>query len=161
MLVQVARLEGRVAAYNALRGPARTVSYDVVPSASFTDPEYGGVGLTEPEAARLHDIAVGVAHYDDLLRPVADGHEEGFCKLIADRRNKTILGAHVLGEYSAEIIQVVVACMTSGMTVEQVAELPLAFPTFTEGISMAAQKICTELGIGQFPPVWSYLGEDI
>ena len=46
-------------------------------------------------------------------------------------------------------------------TVEQVAELPLAFPTFTEGISMAAQKICTELGIGQFPPVWSYLGEDI
>ena len=72
--------------------------------------------------------------------------------------SKTILGGHVLGEYSAEIIQVVVACMTAGMTVEQVAELPFAFPTFTEGISMAAQKICSELGIGDFPPVWSYLG---
>ena len=47
MLVQVARLEGRVAAQNALMGPTRQVSYDVVPSASFTDPEYGGVGLTE------------------------------------------------------------------------------------------------------------------
>ncbi len=135
MLVQVARLEGRVAAQNALMGPTRQVSYDVVPSASFTDPEYGGVGLTEPAAARDHDIVVGIAHYDDLLRPVADGHEEGFCKLIADRRDKTILGAHVLGEYSAEIIQVVVACMTAGMTVEQVAELPFAFPTFTEGIT--------------------------
>jgi hypothetical protein len=66
----------------------------------------------------------------------------------------------VLGEYSAEIIQVVVACMTAGMTVEQVAELPFAFPTFTEGISMAAQKICSELKIGHFPPVWSYLGPD-
>ena len=160
MLVQVARLEGRVAAQNALMGPTRQVSYDVVPSASFTDPEYGGVGLTEPAAARHHDIAVGVAQYDDLLRPVADGHEEGFCKLIADRHDKTILGAHVLGEYSAEIIQVVVACMTAGMTVEQVAELPFAFPTFTEGITMAAQKICSELNIGHFPPVWSYLGPD-
>ena len=88
MLVQVARLEGRVAAQNALMGPTRQVSYDVVPSASFTDPEYGGVGLTEPAAARHHDIVVGVAHYDDLLRPVADGREEGFCKLIADRHRQ-------------------------------------------------------------------------
>jgi pyruvate/2-oxoglutarate dehydrogenase complex dihydrolipoamide dehydrogenase (E3) component len=160
MLVQVARLEGRIAAQNAVSGPARQVSYDLVPSASFTDPEYGGVGLTEAEAERQHDIVVGVARYDDLLRPVADGRPEGFCKLIADRQQKTILGAHVLGEYSAEIIQVVVACMAAGMTVEQVAELPFAFPTFTEGISMAAQKICGEVRIGHFPPVWSYLGPD-
>ncbi len=158
MLVQVARLEGRIAAQNAVMGASRQVSYEVVPSASFTDPEYGGVGLTEAQAAQHHDIVVGIAHYDDLLRPVADGHEEGFCKLVADRQDRTILGAHVLGEYSAEIIQVVVACMTAGMTVEKVAELPFAFPTFTEGISMAAQKICLELGIGHFPPVWSYLG---
>jgi pyruvate/2-oxoglutarate dehydrogenase complex dihydrolipoamide dehydrogenase (E3) component len=160
MLVQVARLEGRIAAQNAVTGATRQVSYEVVPSASFTDPEYGGVGLTEAQAAQRHDIVVGIARYDDLLRPVADGHEDGFCKLIADRHNRTILGAHVLGEYSAEIIQVVVACMTAQMTVEQVAELPFAFPTFTEGISMAAQKICLELGIGQFPPVSSYLGPD-
>jgi pyruvate/2-oxoglutarate dehydrogenase complex dihydrolipoamide dehydrogenase (E3) component len=160
MLVQVARLEGRVAAQNALMGPRRRVSYDIVPSASFTDPEYGGVGLTEAEAAREHEVVVGLARYDDLLRPVADGHQEGFCKLVADRRHRTILGGHVLGEYSAEIIQVVVACMTAGMTIDQVAELPFAFPTFTEGISMAAQKICSELGIGDFPPVWSYLGPD-
>jgi pyruvate/2-oxoglutarate dehydrogenase complex dihydrolipoamide dehydrogenase (E3) component len=158
MLVQVARLEGRIATQNALTGPTRRVSYDVVPSASFTDPEYGGVGLTEIEAARGHDIVVGLAGYDDLLRPVADGRQEGFCKLIANREDRTILGAHVLGEYSAEVIQVVVACMIAGMTVEQIAELPFAFPTFTEGITMAAQKICSELGIGRFPSVWSYLG---
>ena len=158
MLVQVARLEGRIAAQNALMGPTRQVSYDIVPSASFTDPEYGGVGLTETEAARQHEISVGIARYDDLLRPVADGHQEGFCKLIVDRHQKTIVGGHVLGEYSAEIIQVIVACMTAGMTIDRVAELPFAFPTFTEGISMAAQKICSELGVGNFPPVWSYLG---
>ncbi len=132
----------------------------MVPSGSFTDPEYGRVGLTETEAAQHHDAVVGIARYADLLRPVADGRSEGFCKLIADRRTRIILGAHVLGEYSAETVQTVAACMAAGMTVEQIAELQLAFPTFTEGVSMAAQKICRSLGVGRFPQVWSYLGAE-
>ena len=160
MLVQSARMEGRVAATNAVLGPTRLATYDVVPSGSFTDPEYGRVGLTEAEAAAGHDTVVGIARYDDLLRPVADGRPEGFCKLIADRRDHAILGAHVLGEYSAETVQTVAACMAAGLTVERVAELQLAFPTFTEGVSMAAQKICRALDIGDFPQAWSYLGSE-
>jgi pyruvate/2-oxoglutarate dehydrogenase complex dihydrolipoamide dehydrogenase (E3) component len=158
-LVQTARLEGRVAAWNAVHGPTRRPTYEVVPSGSFTDPEYGAVGLTEPQAARDHDIAVGIARYDDLLRPVADGHADGFCKLIADRASRRILGAHVLGEYSAETVQVVATAMSAGMTVEQLAEMQFAFPTFTEAVSMAAQKACRAIGIGHFPTAWSYLGE--
>jgi pyruvate/2-oxoglutarate dehydrogenase complex dihydrolipoamide dehydrogenase (E3) component len=160
MLVQTARMEGRIAAANAILGATRPATYDVVPSGSFTDPEYGRVGLTETQAARQHDTVVGVARYDDLLRPIADGRSEGFCKLIADRRDHTILGAHVLGEYSAETVQTVAVCMVAGMTVERIAELQLAFPTFTEAVSMAAQKICRTLGIGRFPRAWSYLGSD-
>jgi pyruvate/2-oxoglutarate dehydrogenase complex dihydrolipoamide dehydrogenase (E3) component len=158
MLVQTARMEGRIAARNAVLGPVRQATYDVVPSGSFTDPEYGRVGLTEPQAAERNDIVTGIARYDDLLRPVADGRSEGFCKLIADRAGHTILGAHVVGEYSAETVQTVAAAMAAGMTVEQVAELQFAYPTFTEGVSMAAQKICRTIGIGRFPQAWSYLG---
>ena len=66
----------------------------------------------------------------------------------------------MLGEYSAETVQTVAACMVADMTVNRIAELQLAFPTFTEGISMAAQKICRTLGIGRFPQAWSYLGSD-
>jgi pyruvate/2-oxoglutarate dehydrogenase complex dihydrolipoamide dehydrogenase (E3) component len=157
-LVQGARLEGRVAAWNAVRGPTRRPGHDVVPSGSFTDPEYGSVGLTEEQAAGEHDITVGVAWYDDLVRPVADGHSDGFCKLIADRSSHAILGAHVLGEYSAETVQVVATAMRAGMKVEQLAEMQFAFPTFTEAVSMAAQKVCHAIGIGHFPPAWSYLG---
>ena len=89
----------------------------MVPSGSFTDPEYGRVGLTEAQAARQHDIVTGIARYDDLVRPVADGRPEGFCKLIADRSSHAILGAHVVGEYSAETVQTVAAAMAAGMTV--------------------------------------------
>jgi hypothetical protein len=46
------------------------------------------------------------------------------------------------------------------MTVEQVAELQLAFPTFTESVSMAAQKVCRAIGIGRLPQVWSYVGDE-
>lgn len=159
-LVQTARHEGRIAAWNAVRGPDRHPGYDVVPAGSFTDPEYGSVGMTEDQAARDHDIAVGIARYDDLIRPVADGHPDGFCKLIVDRHSHVILGAHVIGEYSAETVQVVAAAMSAGMNVEQLAEIQFAFPTFTEAVSMAAQKACRTIGIGRFPPAWSYLGSD-
>jgi pyruvate/2-oxoglutarate dehydrogenase complex dihydrolipoamide dehydrogenase (E3) component len=157
-LVQSARLEGRIAAWNSVHGPTRQVVHDVVPSGSFTDPEYGTVGLTEEQADRAHDIAVGIAWYEDLIRPVADGRLDGFCKLIVDWRSHAILGAHVLGEYSAETVQVVATAMRAGMKVEQLAEMQFAYPTFTEAVSMAAQKACRIIGIGQFPAAWSYLG---
>ena len=160
-LVQSARIEGRTAAWNAVHGPSRRPGHDVVPSGSFTDPEYGSVGLSEERAARDHDIAVGIAWYDDLLRPVADGNTDGFCKLIADRNSHAILGAHVLGGYSAETVQVVAVAMRTGMDVEQLAEMQFAYPTFTEAVSMAAQKACHAVGIGRFPPAWSYLGPTI
>lgn len=57
----------------AVRGPTRQMTYDAVVSGSFTDPEYGAVGLAEAEAVRDHDIAAGIARYDDMVRPLADG----------------------------------------------------------------------------------------
>jgi pyruvate/2-oxoglutarate dehydrogenase complex dihydrolipoamide dehydrogenase (E3) component len=167
-LVQFARAEGRIAARNAVAGAEEEATYRVVPSGSFTDPEYGQVGLTEAQAstqARTQaradghdgDIVTATADYEHLLRPVADGRARGFCKLIVDRRDHTVVGGHVLGEYSAEIIQVIATAMTASMTVEQVAVIPFAFPTCTEAVGMAAQMICRDLGVGQFPRVWSLL----
>jgi len=155
MLVQSARSEGRIAAENSVIGPYRRFIHEIVPSGSFTDPEYASVGLTEDKARENYDCAVAVVHYDDLLRPVIDAHPEGFCKLIVERRSHHILGAHVLGEYSVEIIQMVAACMAGDMKVEQVAELQLAYPTFTEAVGLAAQKLVREMGLAPFPQMWS------
>jgi pyruvate/2-oxoglutarate dehydrogenase complex dihydrolipoamide dehydrogenase (E3) component len=123
-----------------------------VPTGSFTDPEYASVGLTEAHARERYDCAVAVVGYDHLLRAVIDGHAEGFCKLIVEQRNRHILGAHVLGEYSAEVIQVAAVAMAANLRVEQLAELQLAFPTFTEALGMAAQQLVRELGVARMPP---------
>ena len=73
MLVSSALLEGRVAAENAVLGPRRRIVHEVVPTGSFTDPEYASVGLTEAQARDRYDCAVAVARYEDLLRPLPTG----------------------------------------------------------------------------------------
>ncbi len=147
MVVQSAAYEGTIAAENAIFGPRRRHSYDVVPVGSFTDPEYGGVGLTEAQARARYDCASAVISYEELTRAIADGRPEGFCKLLVDRRDGRLLGGHVLGEYSAEVVQLIASCMASGMSVARVAELQLAYPTFVEGVVLAARRLARQLGM--------------
>lgn len=157
MLVPSARVEGRVAAENAVLGTRRRFTHELVPTGSFTDPEYGGVGLTETQARERYDCEVAVARYEDLVRPVVDGRPEGFCKLIVERHRHFLLGVHVLGEYSAEVIQTASSCMAANLRIEQIAELVPAFPTFTEGITLAAQTIVRQMGIAPTAPTWGGL----
>ena len=159
MLVSSALLEGRVAAENALLGPHRRINHDIVPAGSFTDPEYASVGLPEAEARARYNCAVAVARYENLVRPVTDGQPEGFCKLIVETDQHQIVGGHVLGEYSAEVIQVVAACMAARMRIEDVAELQMAFPTFTEGVRVAAHMLVHDLGVHPMPLLWAGLRE--
>jgi pyruvate/2-oxoglutarate dehydrogenase complex dihydrolipoamide dehydrogenase (E3) component len=157
MLVPSARHEGRIAAENAVLGTRRRFTHELVPTGSFTDPEYGAVGLTEAQARDRYECEVAVVQYRDMVRPVIDDHPDGFCKLIVERDRRYILGAHVLGEYSAEVIQTASACMAANLRIEQVAELQPAFPTFTEGITLAAQTIVRQMGIAPTAPTWGGL----
>jgi pyruvate/2-oxoglutarate dehydrogenase complex dihydrolipoamide dehydrogenase (E3) component len=159
MLAPSARIQGRVAAENAVLGTRRRFTAELVPTGSFTDPEYGGVGLSEDAARQRYDCEVAVAWYRYLMRPIVDDRPVGFCKLIVERNRRYILGAHVLGEYSAEVVQTAAACMAANLRIEQVADLQPAFPTFTEGISVAAQMIVRQMGIAPTAPTWGELRE--
>jgi pyruvate/2-oxoglutarate dehydrogenase complex dihydrolipoamide dehydrogenase (E3) component len=152
MLVQSAAFQGVIAAENAVRGAHRPYYPHVVATGSFTQPEYGSVGMTEEEARADHDCVVEVVRYDRLPRAIIDRRTDGLCKLIVDRKTHTLLGAHVLGSHAAEVIQVAATCMAAGMNVQRMAELELAFPTFTEAIGMAARQCVRTLGLE--PPEW-------
>ena len=89
MLVPSARQQGLVAAENAVLGTRRRNTHEIVPTGSFTDPEYGSVGLTEQEARARYDCEVAIVRYDDLLRPVVDARSGGFCKLIVEPTGAT------------------------------------------------------------------------
>ena len=148
MLVQSATYEGALAAENAVLGTGRGYRHAIVPHGGFTDPEYAGVGLTERQACDEvgeADCAVAVVPYADLDRGVIDGRPEGSCKLVVSRSSRLILGAHIVGEQAVEVVQLAAAAMRASMPVEQLADLELAYPTFTTIVGLAARRIVRDL----------------
>lgn len=145
MLVQSAGYEALAAAENAVMGVGQRQSHKIVPHGGFTDPEYGSVGLNETQARKEHAVIVATAPYTELDRAVIDGHPVGLCKLIVSRHTRRILGAHVVGEQALEIVHVAAAAMAADMDVEQLAELQIAYPTFTAILGLAARQIGREL----------------
>jgi len=103
--------------------------------------------LTESEARdRVGDVVVAKVPYHDIDRAVIDGRPDGFVKLIVERSTRRIVGAHVVGQQSVEIVQVAAAAMQSNAVVDHLAHLEFAYPTFTSGIGLAARKIMSALG---------------
>jgi pyruvate/2-oxoglutarate dehydrogenase complex dihydrolipoamide dehydrogenase (E3) component len=157
MLVQSANYEGTLAAENAVLGEDRSYRHAIVPHGGFTDPEYGSVGLTERQARDEHgekDCAVAVVPYTDLDRGIIDGRPDGFCKLIVSRSSRRVLGAHIVGEQAVEVVQLAATAMAAGMRVEQLADLELAYPTFTAIIGLAARQLVRQLDLIPVSPHW-------
>ncbi|MBV8140266.1 MAG: NAD(P)/FAD-dependent oxidoreductase [Deltaproteobacteria bacterium] len=148
MLVPPAIQEGFLAATNAVLGPTKRPKPGVNTSAGFTQPEYASAGLTEAKARETHDTVTAVIHFDSTIRTIIDGRKAGFCKLIVDRNTARILGCHVVGERAVEIAQVAAIAMSSGMRVDNLARVPLAFPTYTGNLAYAAAAAARQLDLG-------------
>jgi pyruvate/2-oxoglutarate dehydrogenase complex dihydrolipoamide dehydrogenase (E3) component len=158
MLVQSAGYEARIAAENAVLGPEQRYEHRIVPRGGFTDPEYGSVGITELAVKESGEryLAAEVP-YTDLDRAVIDGRPEGLFKLIVSEESHRILGAHAVGEQALEIVQIAAAGMAADMWVEQLAEIELAYPTFTAIVGLAARRIVRQLGVIPLAPEWRAL----
>jgi pyruvate/2-oxoglutarate dehydrogenase complex dihydrolipoamide dehydrogenase (E3) component len=158
MLVQSATHEGRIAAENALGTNGRGLRHAIVAHGGFTDPEYGSVGLTEVAARAGGEIVVGLVPYADLDRAVIDRRTDGFCKLVVDRETRRIVGAHVIGEQAVEVVQIAATAMAAEMTVELLAEVEFAYPTFTSIVGLAARQVVHALRLGGDVEAWEAMG---
>ncbi|MGA8575218.1 MAG: NAD(P)/FAD-dependent oxidoreductase [Candidatus Cybelea sp.] len=146
MLVPQAVRDGFIAGSNAASAQKVRVPADVEPIGSFTDPEYAKVGLTEEEASGEHDVLVARARYAETTRPIIDGRTRGFCKLVIDRGSRTILGCHIVGERAVEVAQMAAIVMTGEMKIDDVARLPLSFPTYANVFGRAALRAVRMFG---------------
>lgn len=160
MLVQSANYDGRAAAENAVLEANESYKHHIVPHGGFTDPEYGSVGLTEAQASQElgpDGYAAALVLYSDMDRAVIDGHTTGFCKLIVSRASQLVVGAHVVGEQALELVQLLAAGMAAGMTISQLANLEIAYPTYAGVAGLAARRIMPELGLTSLAPEWRVL----
>jgi pyruvate/2-oxoglutarate dehydrogenase complex dihydrolipoamide dehydrogenase (E3) component len=115
--------------------------------AGFTDPEYARAGLTEAKARETHEVLTALVHFDASVRNIIDGRTAGFCKLIVDRNDAQILGCHVVGERAVEIAQVAAIAISARMRVDDLAQVPLSFPTYTGNLAYVAAAAARELDL--------------
>ncbi|WP_417040685.1 glutathione-disulfide reductase [Cylindrospermopsis raciborskii] len=117
-LTPVAINEGRAFADTVFGGKSRTMSYENVPTAIFTTPEAATVGLTEEQAREKYGDAVKV--YRSRFRPMyytlAGKEEKTMMKLVVEQTRDLVLGAHMVGNNAAEIIQGVAIAIKMGAT---------------------------------------------
>ena len=138
MLAPHAIQEGFAAATNAVTGAGVSARADISPVGSFTDPEYAQVGLSEVAARANHDVEVAVSRFEDLTRGIIDGRTEGFCKLVVDRGDHRILGCHIVGDRAIDVAQIAAVAMAGKLTVDELARVPLSFPTYAGVLARAA-----------------------
>jgi dihydrolipoamide dehydrogenase len=147
MLVPQAIQDGFIAATNAVCGPTTKLPEQAAPIGSFTDPEYAQVGLTETKARETHDVVTARIDFDSTTRTIIDGRTDGFCKLIVDRKTREILGCHVVGERAVEITQVAAVAMSGKMHVDDLARVPLSFPTYAGVLGRVAATASRQLNV--------------
>jgi glutathione reductase (NADPH) len=134
-LSPVATYEGEIVGRNIVKGPVAKPDYGCIPSCAFTVPALASVGLTEQEA-RKGGRAVKVHTKDmrDLMSARAYNEHAAWAKVIEDEGSDRILGAHLVGHGSEELIHLFAFAMKFGITATHIRDTVYAFPTFAADV---------------------------
>lgn len=133
MLAHTAYREGEVALDNMLGGHQR-VNYNSIPSVIYTNPEVASVGETSESAKQkgLDVVSTSVTlRYSGRYIAENEGGD-GIVKLIIDKKNRTLLGVHMIGNYASEIIYGAAIMVEKEMRVDDVKKLVFPHPTVGE-----------------------------
>jgi len=138
MLAHTAYREAE-ACINDMLGIDDEVRYDAIPSVIYTDPEAAGVGETEASAAEKGlDFETAKLPMTYSGRYVAENERgDGICKILIDRRLGTVIGVHMIGSYSSEIIYGAAMMIEKRMRVDDLKKVVFPHPTISEIIREA------------------------
>lgn len=136
LLTQVAEYQGMIAVEDILGGDPRPADYSALPRAVFTDPEVGGVGMTETEArSQGHDVVVSLKDVRATFRGWLHGAgNSGLIKLVVDREEDRLLGGTVVGPRATEVLGFIALAVQERIPVANLVNMIYAFPTFYGGV---------------------------
>ena len=138
-LAHLSSAEGIVLAERIAGKEYRPINYDQVPGCTYCDPEIGSVGLTEAQAKqRGYDVKTGSFKFGVLGRARIAGETEGFVKIVFDKKYDEILGVHMIGPRSTELVAEATLALRLECTVEELVRTIHAHPTMSEAVGEAA-----------------------
>ncbi len=141
MLAHKATHEGRIAAEN-IAGLKSYFDARVIPSIAYTDPEVAWMGVTESEAkARGIEIDIGKFPWAASGRALGNGRDDGFTKIITEKKTHKILGAGIVGVNAGELLAETVLALEMDCDIHDVALTIHAHPTLSESVAFACEMI--------------------
>jgi len=116
-LTPVALAEGMIVAKNLFGGAKLTADYDFIPTAVFSDPPIGTVGLSEEEARdELGEVDIYRSTFRPMKQTLAGGEDRTLMKLVVERKTERVVGVHIVGPDAGEIIQGFAVALKCGAT---------------------------------------------
>jgi glutathione reductase (NADPH) len=132
-LTPVAIREGHAFADSVFGNNPRTIDYSAIPTAVFSNPPIAGVGLTEEEArATLSDVKVYKSDFRAMKNVLAGRNERALYKMIVDGATDKVVGLHLLGPDSAEILQAAAIAVKAGLTKQDFDDTVALHPSMAE-----------------------------
>jgi len=139
-----ANASARVAVQNALLGPTRRWSRQLVPHVTYLDPEIAQVGTTLQEAeSQGRRVRARYASVGEVDRAITDGRTDGFALIVTPDRSERILGATIVDAHAGELINIVTTAMRGGVTLKDLSEVIRPYPTRAEVLSKLADEAAT------------------
>ncbi|MEJ2022385.1 MAG: glutathione-disulfide reductase [Maritimibacter sp.] len=138
-LTPVAIREGMAFVETVFNGNPTKPDHDLVPSAVFTQPEYGSVGLTEEQAREPECIDVYCAAFRPMQTSFIDGSERVLFKLIVSQETQKVLGCHIVAPGAGEMIQLAAVAIKMGATKADFDATVAVHPTMAEEIVLMKQ----------------------
>ncbi len=137
MLAHAATFQG-IVALDHIMGIENNIKLSVMPAAVFTSPEAASVGMTEDECK---EAGIAVKCLKSFFRAngkaVTMAETDGFCKIVVSAEDSRVLGCHLFGPHSADIVQEACAMISSGATLQQFRDVIHTHPTLSEVIQSA------------------------
>ena len=134
--------EDAVAAVEMMAGRAGHVDYSLVPGIVYTAPEIATIGQSEEtvKAANI-EYKKGIFPFSANSRARAQGHGEGFVKILACSRTDKVLGVHIIGHEAGTVIHECATAMAFGASTEDIARTCHGHPTLNEAVKEAALAV--------------------
>ncbi len=132
-LTPVAIREGQAFADTVFGGKPTRVDYGCIPSAVFSHPPIGAVGLTESQAKQKYgSVRVYTSDFRPMKNVLAGRNERALYKMVCDAATNRVVGLHMIGPESGEIIQLAAVALKAGLTKDAFDQTIALHPTMAE-----------------------------
>lgn len=133
-LTPVAIREAMAFVETVFNGNPTPVDHDLIPSAVFTQPEFGTVGLSEEDAAAQEPVDVYCTSFRPMKTSFADKPDRVLMKLVVSQATRKVLGCHIVAPDAGEMIQLAGIAVKMGATKEDFDRTVAVHPTMSEEI---------------------------